>query len=465
MSKEIEDVIIQNLMINSELSRKAVPFIKKEYFTSKVNRELFGVVSEYYLKNSRLIERDIALIDIQETPLLAPEIKEATDLIDNVFSDHFSKVKDADWLSDQTETWCRDRSVYLSIIKAISVYDGSDKEFDRNAIPALLQESLAVSFDTKIGIDWEDDANERYDRYSALEDKIPFDIETFNNITSGGAARKTLNVLLAGTHVGKTMVLCHLAAGYARLGYQVLYISLEMAEDPILQRIDSNMLKIPMHQVRDIGKEIYLSRINQLKKKAFGKIKVIQFPTASAHAKTFESVMKDLEIKANWKPDVVVVDYLGIVSSYRLKPMPGQNYFYLKSVSEELRALAITQNVVLWSAGQLNRDGMKSSEVEMTDTSESVGIPFTADFLLGLSRTAETDALNQIICKQLKNRYRNMTFKPKFVLGSDFDKQLLYDVEQSEQNLTEDVQPDREEVKEKFMNSYNKKRLNFEGVK
>lgn len=332
----------------------------------------------------------------------------------------------------------------------------------RDVIPELLHESLSICFDSRVGVDWDEDAEARYIRYTTLEDKIPFDLEVLNEITNGGAARKTANLFIAGTHVGKTMGLCHLASGYARLGYNVLYITLEMAEDPILLRIDANMLKTPTDKIIELGDKVYLSRINQLRKKSFGKIKVIQFPTSAASAINFKTVLSELKMKQSWSPDVVIVDYLGIVSSYRLSMAPGQGYYYLKSVSEELRALAIQQNVVLWTAAQLNREGMKSNDVDVGDTAESMGIPFTMDFILALIRTEETDALNQLTCKQLKNRYKNLAYKPRFVIGSDFDKQLFYDVNQSEQNLVIDEPVfDKGEVMKKFEKSYNKK--NFGG--
>lgn len=306
------------------------------------------------------------------------------------------------------------------------------------------------------GSDWIDDAEARYERYECPENKIAFDLETLNDITLGGVTKKTLSIILAGVHVGKTMSMVHFAAGYARLGYNVLYLSMEMGEDAIMQRVDANMLKIAMHKIKELGKEKFMNRLYQLKQKSYGKIKVIQYPTSLAHTGHFRMALDELKLKMHWSPDVVMVDYVGIVASSRVKIGTLNSHFYLKSVAEELRAMAIEMDIAVWSAMQLTRTGMGSSDVEMTDIAESIGIPGVCDFMLAASRNEEMDAIGQIGFKQLKNRFRNMSYKPRFILGSDFEQQLLFDVAESEQTLSEPVaHVDSKTVQEKFESRFN----------
>lgn len=330
----------------------------------------------------------------------------------------------------------------------------------------MMKDSLAVSFKTDIGLDWLDDAERRFDGYCIPENKIPFDLDILNDITLGGTTRKTLSVILAGVHVGKTLTLVHLSAGYARLGYNVLYLSMEMGDNEILHRIDANMIKTPMHLIKEMGKETFMSRMDHIKAKGYGRIKVVQFPTSMAHAGHFKNVIDEFDIKKNWKPDVVMIDYLGIVASSRLKVGSTNSHFYLKSVAEELRALAVEYDVVAWTAMQLTRSGMGSSDVEMTDTAESIGIPGVSDFILAGMRNEETDSLGQIIFKQLKNRFRKMQYRPKFVLGCEFDQQLLFDVSNQEQTLVEPTPAadlDSSSIQAKFESRFRKKRQ-FSGV-
>lgn len=358
--------------------------------------------------------------------------------------------------------------MYLSIVKAISIYDGSEKTILSSSIPDMMKNALAVSFKTDIGTDWIEDAGKRFDSYEILENKIPFDVETLNDVTLGGVSRKTLSMILAGVHVGKTLSLVHLSAGYARLGYNVLYISMEMGANEIMHRIDANMLKTPMHLIREMGKEIFIGRIETIKSKGYGRIKAIQFPTSMAHVGHFKNLLNELNIKNNWKPDVVMVDYIGIVASSRIKVGSTNSHFYLKSVAEELRAMAIEYDIAIWSAMQLTRSGMGSSDVEMTDVAESIGIPGVVDLLFAAMRNEETDAIGQIIFKQLKNRFRQIQYRPKFVLGCEFEQQLFYDLSQNERDLpspTPAVLIDSSQIQAKFERNLRKNKKNrFEGV-
>lgn len=296
------------------------------------------------------------------------DLPEIVKTIHNIYA--LEPLSDEKWLLESSEKWCQNREMYLTIVKAIAIYDGTEKKILPNAIPDLMRDALAVSFKTEIGVDWLDDAENRFDRYEVPENKIPFDLETLNDITLGGVTRKTLSIILAGVHVGKTLTLVHLAAGYARLGYNVLYISMEMDENEIMHRIDANMIKTPMHLIRGMGKAKFMKRIDHIKSKGYGRIKVEQFPTSMGHSGHFQNLLNELSIKMNWKPDVVMVDYIGIVASSRIKVGSTNSHFYLKSVAEELRALAIEYDIAVWSAMQLTRSGMGSNDVEMTDIAE-----------------------------------------------------------------------------------------------
>lgn len=313
------------------------------------------------------------------------------------------------------------------------------------------------------GQDWFDDAEERFERYISPQNKIPFDIETLNEITRNGVSRKTLNLILAGIHVGKTMTMVHLASGYARLGFNVLYISLEMSEDDILQRVDANILKVPIQSIIELGKDKFVTKIKKMTLKGYGKVKVIQFPTGSAHSGHFKHILDELYLKKNWKPDVLVVDYIGCVASSRLSQSQTNSHFYLKSVAEELRALAIEYDLACWSGMQVTRSGMSSTDIDLTDIAESIGIPAVCDLTLAATRTEELDNLGQIAIKQLKNRYHNMTLRQKFVLGVDLSRQTIYDVSNSQQNLHQvsSQNVDMESVENKFK----KWKGNFSDVK
>lgn len=429
----VSSLILQNLVTNFDFTRQSIAYIQTDYFETRVDQSIFECIGEYFRSTGVLPNRNILLVEINEGKLNGPELDEAKEKIQEICQSQ--PEPDTKWLLAQAETWCQERSMYNAIVRAISIYDGTNKELNPHAIPEMMKEALAVSFQTHIGSDWSEDAEDRFDRYVNKENKIPFDLETLNDITLGGVTKKTLSIILAGVHVGKTMMMCHLAAGYARLGYNVLYFSMEMGEDDILQRVDANMLKVPMHQIEALGKEAFMKRVHFLRAKNYGKIKVIQYPTSLAHSGHFRSVIAELKIKLGFKPEIVIVDYVGIVASSRLKVGVTNSHFYLKSVAEELRAMAIELDVAVWSAMQLTRSGMSTNDVEMTDIAESIGIPGVCDFMLAATRSEEMDAIGQLGFKQLKNRFRKMQYRPRFVMGCEFDQQLFYDVSDSEQDL------------------------------
>ena len=461
----IEDVILQNLITNDEFLRKAIPYIKEEYFANHINRCIFRALDTYFQKKNEIPNQAILAIETKEDSKVShKDIDSVLKTIGTIYRS--DKMQDDHWLATSAEKWCQDREMYLSIVKAIAIYDGSDKTTMSSAIPDMMRDALAVSFNTRIGLDWLNDSEERYDHYEMPLNKIPFDLDTLNDVTLGGVTRKSLSLILAGVHVGKTLTLVHLAAGYARMGYQVLYLSMEMGENEILQRIDANMLKTPMHLIREMGKPKFTTRMDGIKTKSYGQIKVLQFPTSAAHVGHFKNVINELNIKMNWMPDVVIVDYIGCVASNRIKLGSTNSHFYLKSVAEEIRAMAIEYNVACWSAMQLTRTGMGSNDVEMTDIAESIGIPGVCDLMFAGMRNEETDSIGQLVFKQLKNRFRKIQYRPKFVLGCDFDQQIFFDCSPSEQNLiaeTAAFEVDSTKIQEKFL-AHKRRKNRFENV-
>jgi replicative DNA helicase len=455
----VPTLIIQNLITNPDFTRQAIPYIQKEYFESKTDQAIFESINRYYESNGRAPSKNILMLSVTEDASIGDnDIVETQSLIKSLYDT--DPEQDISWLLSHSEAWCQERAMYLAILKSISIYDGTNKELSPHAIPNLVESALSVSFKTSLGQDWVDDAESRFEHYSDVETKIAFDMETLNDITLGGVTRKTLSLILGGIHVGKTMTLCHLTAGFARMGYNVLYLSMEMGEYEIMQRVDCNMMKTPMDQIANLGKDAYMKRIHYLRSKNYGKIKVIQYPTSMGHAGHFKAAINELKIKTGFVPDVVMVDYVGIVASSRIKIGQTNSHFYLKSVAEELRALAIELDFACFTAMQLTRGGMASTDVDMTDTAESIGIPGVCDLMLAIWRTDEMDQLKQLCCKQLKNRFRQMQYRPRFVIGCEFDQQLLYDVNNSEQTLyqTSGVSYDSSAIKDKFEKNASRKR-------
>lgn len=428
-----ERVILSSLVKSESFVRQTLPFLKAEYFHDRVERAVFETVQAYLQNYNTLPNKTSLLIDVREHEKLSEkETAEAELVVKELFA--IEEPSDDKWLVKQTEEFCQSKAVYNAIMKAIAIYDGAEKDLTPHAIPDMIKDAVGVSFDTHIGMDMCDDVEARHDYYTREESKVPFDIDVLNEVTNGGAGRKTLNVIVAGVNVGKTLSLVHLACAYARQGLNVLYFTMEMREEEILRRVDANILRMPMNKLETLTKDAFVEKFESVKEKSYGKIKVKEFPPGSAHTGHFKHVISELKLKQRFVPDIILVDYIGITASARMKLGQQNSYFYLKAVAEELRALAVETDTVLWSAMQLTRSGMSNSDVDITDVSESMGIPATADFMLSVTRTEELDEMGQVLFKQLKNRYGNKVDKLRFVVGVDLYRQTLYEVNQSEQD-------------------------------
>ena len=439
----LEVTILSNLLYNERYTRKVLPFLKVDYFTDRSHKIVFLEIHEYVSQYDSLPSLNALGIECQErSDLSEDQFKEIVEVL-NVLSNDPS---DYDWLVDTTEKWCQERAIYLSLMESVKIADGQDSKKDKGAIPSILSEALGVSFDQHVGHDYMSDAEERYDYYHKREDKIPFDLEFFNKITKGGLPNKTLNIALAGTGVGKSLFMCHMAASCLLSGRNVLYITMEMAEEKIAERIDANLLNIPIQKLVDLPKVMFEKKISTLSKKTQGKIIIKEYPTASAHVGHFKSLISDLALKRSIRPDIIFVDYLNICASQRYKGSIVNSYTYVKAIAEELRGLAVECNVPIVSATQTTRAGYGSSDVDLTDTSESFGLPATADLMFALISTEELEGMNQIMVKQLKNRYNDPTMNKRFCVGIDRAKMRLYDVEESAQEDIQDSGQDEEKV-------------------
>jgi len=428
----IETTIFSNLIYNEQYARKVIPFLKEEYFSDQSHKIIFKLVQEYVNKYNSFPSKEALAIDLSNKDGINQEVFNQSKEIISAFAE--DKETKLEWLSDQTEKFCQDKAIYNAIMSSIRILDDGDGKTSKGAIPQILSDALAVSFDTHVGHDFIEDANERYEFYHTKEVRIPFDLEYFNKITQGGLARKTLNVFMASTGVGKSLFMCHMAAANLVKGLNVLYITLEMAEERIAERIDSNLLDIPLDELKIIPKDMYDKKITRLKGKTKGKLIVKEYPTACAGSANFRHLLNELKIKKNFVPDVVYIDYLNICASSRVKMSASINsYTLVKAIAEELRGLAVEFNVPIISATQTNRSGYNNSDIDLTDTSESIGLPATVDFMAALISTEELQQINQIMVKQLKNRYSDPSFNKRFVLGIDKSKMRLYDVEQSAQ--------------------------------
>ena len=429
---QIEFLILRNLLHNEEYIRKVIPFIKSEYFEDKNQKIVFEEIHSFVLEYNQPATKEVLCIEIEKRiDINEQEFKEITQVI-SCLEDVATEFN---WLVDTTEKWCRDRAIYLALMESIHITDGKDAKKNRDSIPTILSEALAVSFDTHIGHDYLLDYEQRYESYHRKEEKIEFDLEYFNKITKGGLPNKTLNIALAGTGVGKSLFMCHVASSVLLQGRNVLYITLEMAEERIAERIDANLLNVPIQDIGDLPKQMFENKVMNLAKKTQGSLIIKEYPTASAHSGHFKSLLNELALKKSFKPDIIFIDYLNICSSSRFKGGSNINsYTLVKSIAEELRGLAVEFNVPIMSATQTTRSGFGSSDVELTDTSESFGLPATADLMFALISTEELEGLGQILVKQLKNRYAATDKYKRFVLGIDRSKMRLYDVEQSAQN-------------------------------
>jgi replicative DNA helicase len=430
---KIELTILKNLVHNEDFARKTLPFLKEEYFGDSSERNVFKRINEFMLKYNNRPTREAIGIDIESsTNLSEEEHKRSMELVRELVE---PEPSDMTWLLETTESFCQERAVYNAIMDSIAILDGKDKNRTKNSLPEILAEALGVSFDSHVGHDFIEDFAERYDFYHRKEEKIPFDLELMNAITRGGLSRKSLNIILAGTGAGKTLMMCHLAAANLTLGKNVLYITMEMAEEKIAERIDANLLNVPLDDLSHIPKDMYDNKIARVKSKTDGKLIIKEYPTASAHVGHFRHLLNELNLKRNFVPDIVYIDYLNICCSSRIKTGSNVNsYTYIKAIAEELRGLAVEKNVPIVSATQTTRSGYSSSDPGLEDTSESFGLPATADFMIALVRTDELDEAGQVMVKQLKNRYADPAMNKKFVLGIDRTKMRLFDTEASAQD-------------------------------
>ena len=424
-TERIEQTILRNLLFTEEYYRKVVPFLKADYFQEYHERIIFEEIADFASKYDKIPTQEVLAINLQNR----------SDLTDDTFKDSISAVRelsdewvDYEWLLDATEKWCQDRAIYLALMRSIKIADGGDKKISKDAIPGILQEALAVSFDEHIGHDYTEQAEERYDFYHRKEEKVPFDLEKFNFITKGGLSNKTLNVALAGTGVGKSLFMCHAAAAALTQNYNVLYITCEMAEEKIAERIDANLLNVGVKDIVDLPQVIFTSKVQEIARKTRGKLIIKEYPTASAHAGHFKALLSDLKLKKDFKPDIIFVDYLNICASARYKGAIVNSYTYVKAIAEELRGLAVECNVPIVSATQTTRSGFGNSDPDLTDTSESFGLPATADFMFALISTEELEQQGRLMVKQLKNRYSDLVTSRKFMVGIDRSKMKLFDV-------------------------------------
>ena len=429
----LEATILTNLIFNSEYTRKVIPYIKGEYFQDTIERIVFEIIDtfvEKYKVNPDNIE--VIKLNLEKATLNEEQYKKSLEYVDSFslpISDEQFK-----WLVDETEKWCKDKAIYNAILSGIHIIDGKSKDQTPDAIPEILTDALSVSFDTHIGHDYMEQYEERYEYYHEKEEKIPFDLDFFNRITKGGLPNKTLNVCLAGTGVGKSLFMCHVAAATMLQGKNVLYITLEMAEKKIAERIDANLMNLTLDDVHDLPKRMYESRIEKIQKKTNGKLIIKEYPTASAHCGHFRALHNELLLKKSFRPHIIFVDYINICASQRFRYGSNVNsYTYIKGIAEEMRGLAVELNVPIVSATQTTRQGFTSTDIGLEDTSESFGLPATADLMFALISTEELEGLNQMLVKQLKNRYNDPTLNKRFVVGVDRAKMKLYDVAQKAQ--------------------------------
>ena len=456
---KVEILILKSLINNEEYLRKVIPFIKSEYFEDLSQKVIFEEIFSFVQEYNKLATKEILCIEIEKRSDINEEI--FRNISELLFSLDEETVE-FNWLVDTTEKWCRDRAIYIALMESIQLADGkADESKGRDAIPSILSDALAVSFDTHIGHDYLNDYEERYESYHRKEDKIEFDLEYFNKITKGGLPNKTLNIALAGTGVGKSLFMCHVASSALLQGKNVLYITLEMAEEKIAERIDANLLNVPIQDIVDLPKQMFDKKVINLAKKTQGTLIIKEYPTASAHSGHFKALLQELALKKSFRPDIIFIDYLNICASSRYRGNSTVNsYSYIKAIAEELRGLAVEANLPIVSATQTTRSGFGSSDVELTDTSESFGLPATADLMFALISTDDLEGLNQIMVKQLKNRYNDPTIFKRFMVGIDRAKMRLYDCEQSAQ---EDIVDSGQE--EEYNNDEKKPKKSFDGFK
>ena len=434
---QISRLILKKVCNDEQFARKALPFIKPDYFEG-AERIAYDFVLDFITKYNALPSKSSLQIEFTSSTKNVEANQDVINVINDAIVD---EQIDDKWLIENTEKWCKDRALFLGIMKSISIIDGKEQELDQGAIPDILTKALQVSFDRNVGHDYIEDSDNRFDYYHRTEDKMPFDLQMMNTITNGGITSKTLNIILAGTGVGKSLAMCHFAAAALEQGKNVLYITLEMAEERIAERIDANLMDVDIQNLNTLSKTQFDGAIDKIKDKTRGRLVVKEYPTASAHSGHFRALLNELELKKDLKPDVVFIDYLNICASSRIKGLGGSvnTYHMVKAIAEEVRGLAIEFNVPIWSATQVTRGGFNSSDVELTDTSESFGLPATADLMLAMISTEQLEGMNQVMFKQLKNRYNDPTQNRRFVVGIDRPKMRLYDLDEGAQD---DIIPD-----------------------
>jgi len=446
----IEQTIIKNIITNETFMRKVLPFIKPDYFEGTYQK-IFKEVAKFVSKYNKLPNEESFKIEIEQSESFTEEqYRHAVEIIPQLFD---KEESDQQWLYDTAEKWCQDRALYNAVMESITIIDGKHQSLSKNALPEILTKALGVSFDTNIGHDYIENSEERYEFYHRDEERLPFDLDFFNKITKGGLPNKTLNICLAGTGVGKSLFMCHCAASNLTDNKNVLYLTMEMAEERIAERIDANLLDIPIDQIPNLSKSMYAERVTTLSKKTNGKLIIKEYPTGQANAAHFRALLNELKLKRSFEPDIIYIDYLNICASSRMKGMGGaiNSYNYIKAIAEELRGLAVEFDVPIVSATQTTRSGYSNTDVGLEDTSESFGLPATADLMFALISTEELEGMGQLAVKQLKNRYNDPTYKKRFVIGVDRSRMKLYDVDDKEQTLIDDTPTfDKTDVGNKF---------------
>ena len=430
----IETTILKNLLQNEEYTRKVLPFLTNDYFTENSDKVVYDTINDFVVKYNSLPTKEALAIELQDVKLNEEEFRESMEVLDEISSDS-EDYTEINWLLDTTEKFCQDKAIYNAVVESISILDNQKSDSGKGTIPDILSDALAVSFDPHVGHDYLDDSDARFDYYHRVEDRIPFDLEYFNKITKGGLPQKTLNICLAGTGVGKSLFMCHVASSCLSQNQNVLYITLEMAEEKIAERIDANMLDIAVDDLHSLPKDMYDRKIENLRKTTKGKLIVKEYPTASASVNHFRALLNELNLKRSFIPDIIFVDYINICTSSRIRAGANVNsYTYIKSIAEELRGLAVENKIPIVSATQTTRSGYSNTDVGLEDTSESFGLPATADLMFAIISTEQMEELGQIMVKQLKNRYNDPTLNRKFVVGIDRAKMRLFDVSQAAQN-------------------------------
>ena len=463
----LEQTILKNLIYNEAFTRKVIPFIRSDYFSDDTERILFKEVFEFTNKYKNLPSHVALVINFTESKTLTePQVKSAIELLNEIKQTKDDTVELA-WLTEQTEKFCQDKAIYNAIMESVHILDDKQSKKSKGEIPKLLADALGVSFDSNVGHDYMQDFDDRYDFYHRVESRVRFDLDIFNKITKGGLPVKTLNIALAGTGVGKSLFMCHMAGSCLSQGHNVLYITMEMAEEKIAERIDANLLNVDFNELHTMSKNDYERKFESLKVKTHGKLIIKEYPTAGASSLHFRALLNELALKKSFKPDIIFIDYLNICASARIKPGGNVNsYTYIKSIAEELRGLAVENNLPIVSATQTTRSGFTNSDPGLEDTSESFGLPATADFMFALITNEELESLNQILVKQLKNRYSDPNAFKRFVVGVDRSKMRLYDVEESaQQGITDSGQDEDPGPINTFGNREGKFNRNFGGLK